>query len=309
MSNTRKSTNPAISTAGVSGSVSTASAMPATSSITMAPGSLPPSDRSASCAAQVPTRITASSMTTSARGDGNRTPRANAVRALATVPGATGAWPTPPTVATRRANRWRAVSGRLAAVGNELVTLDLGDPHAREASGGPRVTATQIDDAVDLRRLARHASFPCEGRVLAGAVHEHVDDGAGQLGVRFPRDRILAILHDRRALGGDLGFDLVGVAGRRCAGFRRVGEDAEPVEPHVLHEREKIVERLRRLTREADQDRGADGHARDRLAELRDDLLHPSRGDSPPHRLQDGVVAMLHGHVDVGNDARACPLV
>src|SRR4029079_13193500 len=68
-SNTRKSTNPARSTAGVGGTTSTDSGMPATSSTTITPGSFVASERSASPAAQVPTAVTATSTTVSAGGE------------------------------------------------------------------------------------------------------------------------------------------------------------------------------------------------------------------------------------------------
>src|SRR6266478_6913857 len=98
---------------------------------------------------------------------------------------------------------------RLGALADQLVSLDLDDADAREP---PRSQAaiSQIDDAVDFGRLPRRPAFPRERRVLAGAVDQDVGDRAGEGGSALPGATVLMLLHDRRALGGDLGRDLVG---------------------------------------------------------------------------------------------------
>src|SRR5688572_14324101 len=222
-SNTRKSRKPVASTGKVSGTPRTETIIPATSSTTIAPGSLRPSARSASSAAQVPTTVTNSASPARASGESCRSQRTAAVRALATVPGAPGARPTPPSVAMATARRVRAA--RLGALADELVAVDLDDPHAREVAGAEVGAAAQVDHAVDLRRLPGRAALPVEGAVLAGAVDEHVGLGADELGGALPGDGVLRFLHPRRALGGQLGIDLTGVRRRGRAVLRRVGED------------------------------------------------------------------------------------
>src|SRR5437762_3605807 len=336
MSNTRKSTNATASTGIVSGSTSTESVMPATSSITIAPGSLLPSARSACPAAHVPITATTTKKSTSPARENGTTQSRRTVNALATVPGATGAKPAPPTVAMTSATRVAGDTGglsrgatappgrpeRLGGVGghvgtptlsgalaDELVAFHLGDARAREAPRREGGAVAEIDDAIDLRRLAGRAAFPGERRILARPVHEHVHDRADELGVSIPRDPILEILHDGRTLGGDVRVDLVGEVGRGGAAFGRVGEDAEAVEARVLEKRQKVFERGGRLAGKADEHGGAQRHLRHRRAEPADDLEHPPPGDGAPHCAQHAVVAVLHGHVHVRHDARARELV
>src|SRR3990172_2212867 len=180
MSNTRKSTKPAASVGSVSGNGSAASVIPATSSTTIAPGSLTPRTRAARWGAHVPTSVTAT-------------------REAATV-------------ATSSATRSTGV-GRLRALADELVPLDLGDADAREP---PRreVAPAQVDDAVDLGGLAGRASLPRERGVLARPVHEHVLHRADELRLAVPGEAVLQVLDELRALGRDLGGHRVGEAGR-----------------------------------------------------------------------------------------------
>src|SRR3990172_6821446 len=143
MSNTGKSRKPAASVGSVSGNGSTASVIPATSSTTIAPGSLTPRTRAARWAAHVPTSVTATRKA------------ASPVREKGT------------------SQSKRTVTPEPRAPADELVPLDLGDADAREP---PRreVAPAQVDDAVDLGGLAGRASLPRERGVLARPVHEHV---------------------------------------------------------------------------------------------------------------------------------------
>src|SRR2546428_3717139 len=127
-SKTRKRTKPTATTTGVSGSVRTDSVMPATSSTTIAPGSLAPRAASASPAAQVPTTTTATRITARIGVDSERTQRSNAVAALATLPGASGARPRPPAVAALNAQGARTPA-RSGAAPARAVVPDLGAPH------------------------------------------------------------------------------------------------------------------------------------------------------------------------------------
>src|SRR2546425_5207657 len=309
MSKTRNSAKATASTGSVSGSARTDSVMPATSSITMAPGSLPPSARSACSAAHVPIRVTATKKRTRPARENGTSHSRSTVSALATVPGATGAHPAPPTVAMTSATRVVVETGRLHPLADELVAFHLGDARAREVPRREGGAVAEIDDAGDLGRLAGRAALPRERRVLARPGHEHVDDGAHEPGVALPRDPVLNVLDDGRTLGGELRVDLIGIVGRRRAGFGRVREHAEPVEARVLEEREEVLERGGRLARETDEDGGAQRDVGDGRAELAGDLRHAPRGDRAPHRAQHAVVAVLHGHVHVRHDPRARELV
>src|SRR5216117_3797708 len=222
MSKTRNSAKATASTGSVSGSARTDSVMPATSSITMAPGSLPPSARSACSAAHVPIRVTATKKRTRPARENGTSHSRSAVSALATVPGATGAHPAPPTVAMTSATRVVVETGRLHPLADELVAFHLGDARAREVPRREGGALAEIDDAVDLGRLAGRAALPREGGVLARPVHEHVDDRTDQLRGALERARVVRVLDDRGALGRELGIHLIGEAGRRSSLFRRV---------------------------------------------------------------------------------------
>src|SRR5574341_2051050 len=198
MSKTRNRTKPTASVGSVSGKASTDSVMPATSSITMAPGSLRPSTRSARPAAQMPASVTTTQNRTTPRGENGTSQRTAPVSALPTVPGATGTQPAPPAVARTSATR-SSGAARLSALADELVPLDLDDPDALEAArrDGP---VTQVDDAVDLGRLAGRAPFEGERGVLARPVHEHLVHRAQELAVPLPLEAIVKLLDDRRPL-------------------------------------------------------------------------------------------------------------
>src|SRR5207244_1771203 len=215
VSKSRNRRNPVTSVGSVSGNASTESVIPATSSMTIAPGSLLPRPRSARCAAHVP--------------------------------------------------------------------------------AGLEAAAAEIDHTVDLRRLAGGATLEGERRILARAVHEHVRDRPHERLVALPRDPVLEVLDNRRALGRDLGGHLVGEPGRRRSVLGRVREDAEPVEAHLVEKLEEILKRRLRFAREADQHWRPDGAPTDPLAKRRDALLPAPGGDGPAHGAQHAVVPVLHG--------------
>src|SRR5688572_3624077 len=305
-SKTRKRTKPTTAAAGVSGTASIESVMPATSSTTMAPGSLPrDSACSASPAAQVPTTVAATKSATRTTGVGAKSQRPAMVSALATVPGASGARPTPPTVATATARRVRTAT--LGALADELVAVDLDDADAREVPGAEVAAAAQVDDAVDLRRLAGGAALPVERGVLAGTIDQHVHRCPHLLARPLPGEGVLRLLDARRALGRHLGLDLPGVARRRRALLGRVGEDAEAVEAHLVDELQQPLEGRLVLAREADQHGGAHRDAGHGRPELGDHVAHAPGGDGAPHRFQDPVVGVLDRHVEIRHDACAGP--
>ena len=90
MSKILNRTKPTASVGSVSGNASTESVMPATSSMTIAPGSFPPSRRSARPAAQTPTSVTTTQNAMTPLGENGTSQRMATVSALPTVPGATG---------------------------------------------------------------------------------------------------------------------------------------------------------------------------------------------------------------------------
>src|SRR5262245_30270603 len=296
MSKRRNSRNAVTSTGMVRGRKSTEASMPATSSITMMPGSLASSARSTREPAQIPARVTTTSASARASGDKGMSQRAMTVTKLPTVPDATGEYPAPPTVATPRARRSTGPS--LLALADQLVAVDLGDRHVGEA---PRrePAVTQQHDPVDLGRLAGQPPLEGKRAVRARPVHQHGLPRAEQRFQARPGEPVLGLLDDRGTLGHDIIGHLVRQARRRCALFDGVGEDAEAVERDVLHEGQEIVEGALGLSGKADEDSGADSDARARVAKRGDDVLQPARGDRSAHRLEHVVVAVLDGHVEV----------
>src|SRR5438093_540236 len=176
MSKSRNSRKARASTGGVNGSRSTASVIPATSSMTIAPGSLAPSARSACWAAHVPITATATKNTTSPARENGTIQSTTAVSALATVPGATGAQPTPPTVARATATRVVVERVRLGALADELVAFHLGDAHAREAPSREGGAVAEMADDVEHAPRADRAPHGAQHAVVA-VLHRHVHVG------------------------------------------------------------------------------------------------------------------------------------
>src|SRR3989449_977054 len=245
MSKTRNSAKATASTGSVSGSARTDSVMPATSSITMAPGSLPPSARSACSAAHVPIRVTATKKRTRPARENGTSHSRSTVSALATVPGATGAHPAPPTVAMTSATRVVVETGRLHPLADELVAFHLGDARAREVPRREGGAVAEIDDAVDLGRLAREADEH-------GGAQRDVGDGRAELaddlrhaprGDRAPhraQHAVVAVLHGHVHVRHDprarelVEQALVDVRGMQV-------HRADPRHPRVLAERQQQV--------------------------------------------------------------------
>src|SRR5262249_23785515 len=112
------------------------------------------------------------------RGENGTSQRTATATTVPAVPGATGEYPAPPTVAMTRARRSAAGAAWLGPLADELVAFDLDDADARELTrleGAP-----QIHHAVDLGGLAGRAAFPRKGGILAAPVDEHVMLGADE---------------------------------------------------------------------------------------------------------------------------------
>src|SRR3990172_5470993 len=277
MSRTLKQKKATIRTPTVLGRTITESIIPATSSITINPGSFRPERRSIRPPAQMPAKMTPTRVTPREKVENGMSQRRKAAKRLPAVPGATGASPAPPAVAIAKARR--SVS-RLA---HELVSLNLDDADPGEAPGGERAVA-QVHDPIDLGRLPRHSPLPRERGILARAVHQDGLNGPVQTLLALPDDAVLGVLNDPRPLGHPLGRHLVGHCRRRRPVLQRVGEDAEAVEADVLDEVEQILEVGLALPRKADEHCRSEGHSRDGSAERLEDLLHPARRDAAPQQ-------------------------
>src|SRR5262249_22182077 len=190
-------------TGKVRGSQRTESIMPATSSITITPGSSTPSSRSTRDPAQMPTSVTPASVAPRLASVNGIHQSATSATRLPTVPGATGEYPAPPTLATTSASR----SVRPArSARDQLVAVHLYDRDVGEAPGLERAVAQQ-HHAIDLRRLARQTSFERERRIGAPPVDEDGLPRAVELLLARPREAVLRLLHEPGALLHDVGRD------------------------------------------------------------------------------------------------------
>src|SRR5581483_1877401 len=234
MSKRRKSRNAVTSTGMLrgSGSRTTERSMPATSSMTITPGSLRPSARSTREPAQTPSTVTTASATTMRGRVRGRSQIATAVTRLPTVPDATGEYPAPNTLATTKASRSRMLSGLF---GDELVAVHLDDVDVCEASRREPAVAEQ-HVPVDLGRLARGAPLERKGGIRARPVHQHGLSRAHERLLPRPGEGVLEILHLLGALGHHLGRHLVRHRRGGRALLHRVGEDPETIEARLLHE-------------------------------------------------------------------------
>src|SRR5437773_10899079 len=169
MSNTRNSRNALASTATVLGRYSTDSSMPATSSMTITPGSFAPKRRSTREPAHTPTSVTPASVITRPGAVNGMTQSATAVSRLPAVPGATGEYPAPPALAMASASRSTRPGALLA---DQFVTVHLDDRDLGESARRDPWIAEQ-HHAIDLRRLSGEPPLErkeigrasCRGRV------------------------------------------------------------------------------------------------------------------------------------------------
>ena len=210
----------------------------------------------------------------------------------------TSSWPSASTILTRA--KWPGVKARGRA--GPRPPGERGDGASR-AEAGARVP--EVHDAIDLRGLPSRTPLEGEGRILAGAVHEHLHLRADPLGVQLPGDAVLALLHAGGALGRDLRWHLVGKGRRRRAFLRRVREGAQAIEADVLEKLQQALHRGLRFAREAEEHGRAHGEPGNGLAKGGDDLTHAARGDAAAHGAQDRVVGVLDRHVEIRHHPRA----
>src|SRR5262249_13639913 len=197
MSRRRKSTKAVINTGMVRGSSRTASSIPATSSITIRPGSLIPSVRSTRDPAQRPRIVTTTSVHRSAGRLNGMSQRAMRVMKLPTVPGTAGEYPAPATLATMKARR--SASPRLL-LPDQLVAVHLDEGDLGEASWS-EAPIPQQHNAVDLGRLTGEPALERKGLIGARAIHEDGLHGPAEGLLPRPGEAILGLLNERRALG------------------------------------------------------------------------------------------------------------
>jgi len=151
-------------------------------------------------AAQVPTSVTTTRNRNAPGRENGTSQRMTTARALPAVPGATG-----------------RVAGTEAGCDDERYAVERRGAarRARRPARIPRprrcgfartfpvvqAAISQIDDAVDLRRLPGRPAFPGERRILARAVDQDVGDRAGEGRAALPGPAVLMLLHERGALG------------------------------------------------------------------------------------------------------------
>src|SRR5713101_6530113 len=158
----RKSTKAVARTGNVRGNVRTDTSMPAISSITITPGYLTPRTRSTRGAAQMPTATTATSVQKRVQRSNGMSQSPTRATKLPAVPGTTGEYPAPPTLARAKARRSTSPS----LLSHQLVTVHLRDLHLREV---PRLELriAQQHHAIDLRGLAGQSPLEGEGGIGA----------------------------------------------------------------------------------------------------------------------------------------------
>jgi hypothetical protein len=190
-----------------------------------------------------------------------------------------------------------AEGGRLEVV----VVHHLVDAHLDEA---PRArVGADPRHAVHVVRLPRRAA-PRRRPAPRRRVDEHRRDPADALLVPLGRDRALHLEQPLQPLALHHVGHVVRQVVRARPLLRAVRERADAVEAHLLHEVEEPAEVVVGLAGEADDARGADGHARHRVAEARDLLADRALALGAAHAREHRVARVLHRHVEVAHHAR-----
>src|ERR1039458_1313359 len=220
----------------------------------------------------------------------------------------------------------RAASARFS---NQIVIGVADDLYLRELAKGR--LAAHIDPAIDVGRVG-FATGDLEaalelGWMLFRAPDEAVFPGANAGAFEFirrgrlldqhfnsaPNERSSHLHRDfmlsRHSQAAPLLFDLVrnlaGHAARARAFFLRISEHAQPLEPRLPNEPEQVLKVGIRLTRETDDERGAQrnaGNARSNAANEVHDIL---AGGLAPHPLEHVLVNVLEGNINVARDLGA----
>ena len=102
----------------------------------------------------------------------------------------------------------------------------------------------------------------------------------------------------------DLRRDGIGQIKRGRVFLGGVGEDADAVKAHLADEVQQVLELRVRLAGEADQERRPQGQIGQGVAHLAEQPLVLLDRPAALHRFEHQVVAVLQGHVNVGNDLR-----
>ena len=89
---------------------------------------------------------------------------------------------------------------------------------------------------------------------------------------------------------------------RRGAFLRRPGEHAEPFEPDLADEVERLLEITLTLAGESHDKAGTQGNPRNSLPYPVEQFNHRGPSHPPPHLLQYAVGAALDRQIEIGND-------
>ena len=120
-------------------------------------------------------------------------------------------------------------------------------------------------------------------------------------GLLLGHDAGLDLHHQFGALVLDFLLDLAVHFGSNGVLLGRVGKAAQTVELHFLDEVAQILELLLGLAGEACDQSGAQGDAGDLAAQLADHLQQLGAVGAAVHILEDGVIAVLDGQIEVGH--------
>ena len=120
-------------------------------------------------------------------------------------------------------------------------------------------------------------------------------------GLLLRHDAGLDLHYQLGALVLDFLLDLAVHLGCHSVLLGGVGKAAQTVELHFLDEVAQILELLLGLAGEARDQGGAQGDAGDLAAQLADDLQQLRTGGAAVHVLEDGIVAVLDGQVEIGH--------
>ena len=183
----------------------------------------------------------------------------------------------------------------------QIVKVAVVHQHIIELAGVERLFAGHADVAVHLGGIGSGAA-EVEAALVVHAVAEDADSLAHLCGLLLGHDAGLDLHHQLSALVLDFLLDLAVHPGGNGVLLGGVGKAAQTVELHFLHEVAQVLELLFRLTREARDEGRAEGDVRDLTAQLADDVQQLGAVGTAVHVLEDRVVAVLDGQVEIRQD-------
>ncbi len=156
-----------------------------------------------------------------------------------------------------------------------------------------------VADAVDLRRLRRHARLPQQLGFRRRPFEQHIHVLADHLRVPCARDAALDRHQTALAIVNRARVHLIVELVARAGVFVGIGEHAQAVELRRLH---KIAQRLEigvGFAGKADDHAGADGDARNGVADALEQLQEKIAVRAALHALQNRGAGVLQRHVDI----------